>query len=326
MPVVGVIFINNFTRKPIIQLGSFPDWQIALERCFTEFFQNINAIDITHDPFPLEEWEFNQNKFYQLLYNGSNYKEINIFNINFFNNLQKKSHFSNIYIKNKNNFDIIEYYKTLLKQHNINLYYYDNSLIPEIKAIHLFSDNFIFSKIYYNIFKELNNIQKNKVFNLLDKYYNYSKNNSFTQNFFNELYKLNEIELNLFFNLVGRDLFYPYPIKKAFSIFLIDAFYNLDFLRIKKILQQTNENKRYFLHPSIKQYLFIKENLEQNQNIKTIIEVGKIFNFNIVEEDCLNIDVPEYNINKYIIEPFFKEIKSDKYQKFIQTFQKSIDL
>lgn len=146
LPVCLVLLVNKANKKINFKLGSFPDFDIALERCLTELYQgNYNSFDDI--PFPIMP-----------LRNNDIYKEIprTIMglhqNLSFpehilFNKTIKKHYNSALYISNKNvkNEELLKYYKILFKDNNINIFWRQTSPkdFTDMYATQVFSPDLI---------------------------------------------------------------------------------------------------------------------------------------------------------------------------------------
>lgn len=146
LPVCLVLLVNKANKKINFKLGSFPDFDIALERCLTELYQgNYNSFDDI--PFPIIP-----------LRNNDIYKEIprTIMglhqNLSFpehilFNKTIEKHYNSAFYISNKNvkNEELLKYYKILFKDNNINIFWRQTSPkdFTDMYATQVFSPDLI---------------------------------------------------------------------------------------------------------------------------------------------------------------------------------------
>lgn len=159
LPVIGCVCTDLLTNSINCIFGSFPVFDIALERCLTELYQGIsilgeNRFSSVFMPMPNSFVDFRLKDKGNIGMVGSLPTSI----------LQKNNliHISNennsIFIdQNKNNFEILEYNKKIAKENDFNIYYRSVSLTSELYAIHLLSNK---SQMNYGVNEYINDQTK----------------------------------------------------------------------------------------------------------------------------------------------------------------------
>ena len=334
VPVVLSTLVNKKNHNIIFNMGCFPTFDIALERTLTELYQgeiswDSKTMNRFQNPLHDDEWTFTQTHL------GSSY--IGCYYIPEIIFLQNKivDNLSNIYLENNNysNIELNNYYKTLSKKMNINFYYADNSLIDEIKAIHIISDNFLPLSGRTVALSKFNKIEQNRMFNHYLKYYELSqemktlKNQEEIKQFVNKILIIsnlvNDIKNNDIF-LVGLnqyDYFIPYGQKDncETTLFLIEQLHNKN-----SILDIITDAKESFYFDIAKKYLTLIPYLNyyneyKDENMKKFL---LFLNDTYTEEDFENYDYNIYLIQKIFIEPFQKELKSERFYKICKSLIK----
>lgn len=322
--LLGVIFTKDC--KILSSLGSFPIFDIALERVITEAYQGIYDFENRHNlqiPFNDMVWYEAQSSYGSSYINCPFFPESILDNIQYVNNYNEE-----IFINEKNisNLDILNYYKNLTKKLNINFYYKDNSLDSNIKAVHIFSDDFFPLTGNISFTKDIPIESKIKYFYFYKfKYYTIKNilNNSFNyDNFIQQSIVFedldNEINFNKFLSVLFKiDYYTPYTptdqLDKTFT--LITAIVN-------NAPPQTILNLAYpsFYFLKIKKYLtllsYCQNKVYTNDQIKKLF---KNFNYSITDLDIKNNFKKEYLIQNIFINSIIEEINSENYYEIINS-------
>lgn len=137
-PVLMGIIINSETKTITTNLGCFPVFDIALERIFTELYQNRESYSKLNNTLRIPGKDYEFNNYIAQVRKGTNQ---DIFPEYILNNIKNiKDYNKQVFLeKNKNNNEILEYYKILFNKLNYELYYYNNSLDDNMVALSLFS-------------------------------------------------------------------------------------------------------------------------------------------------------------------------------------------
>lgn len=185
LPVCGVLLFNQKSNLSLLNLGSFPDFDLALERCLTEIYQNIST-------FTKPWWNFSANEFLRNINNTDLVSYVFTTSSKFCNVLPDNLLLNSYqYIKNKNiwiNYEknnqinennLILYYYKLFTQLNLNFYIKDISLCKEIYTVHIICEDVVLQDCLYHNFDDipveekidylqLFNLEKNIIIQLLN--------------------------------------------------------------------------------------------------------------------------------------------------------------
>lgn len=333
VPVILTVLINKINHNISFNLGSFPVFEIALERAITELYQgtfdfNSNITEVNfQQPFIDENWAISQNLF------GSSYLFCTCFPEHVLLQNKIEDYPSDIFLTNKNysNIELNNYYKQLANKMNINFYYADNSLIDEIKAIHIFSDNFLPLNGYRLTIKKCSNIEKDKMFYNYLLYYNLSqqfpkiKNDNEIEDLINKIFLLEKLISqtkygDLFLGHTNQyDYFVPYAFEseqKTFSMIM-------QICSKSNILDISENAVNTFYFNTIKKYLTLISYLNCNKKLNKDIEKILLFIDNTyTEKDFINYNNNLYLIKKIFIEPFQEEINSERFYKICESLIK----
>ena len=147
VPVVMSMLINPIQTNICVNFGAFPIFEMGLERVITELYQGVVSYN-THNPSA------------QVPFKSMDPMEI----VNNFGNSITEATFVNeslltsaILVQNPNpevytlpadssNEEILQYFVDLANKLNISIYYKDNSLIDNMKALHIFCPELEFGK------------------------------------------------------------------------------------------------------------------------------------------------------------------------------------
>ena len=143
-PVAGLLLVDKTKQIAKLNIGAFPDYRIAIERCFTEILQN-STLD-TWNGHPIST-EINKNSNKEaLVTNGYGRYAYEIFGIDRVSKENKYTQLLNIN-ENSNNITFLEELKEIISRDNTSVYYYDCS----------FTENFhvyiVVSPLYSYVFK-----------------------------------------------------------------------------------------------------------------------------------------------------------------------------
>lgn len=167
IPVLLGYAIKN--GKIYFSFSSFPVLNVAIDRLFTEMYQGHITLEQTEEfvnkyfigqKIPPEEYY-------------SDYTSSNCLPDKIFFNKKSGYNFNEDFWLNdaKSSQELLDFYKKLSEKNNIDFWYVDVSLIPEIKAVQIisntlphfnfstFSDDFFQQSLYYDVLKEEANIQ-----------------------------------------------------------------------------------------------------------------------------------------------------------------------
>ena len=183
MPVVASVLVNTYNYNVSFNFGSFPVFDIALERVLTELYQGISQYKDAEDnpQIPYRTNDFRS----EMMSHLNNRTGATIFPEDLF--LKNKQNYcgynKEVFLQNKDlsNKDINQYYIDLSNSLGLELYFRDVSQDEKIKAIQIFSEDLLFGEqkaksfmaispilktenanLIYNLYKLINNIVDNE--------------------------------------------------------------------------------------------------------------------------------------------------------------------
>ena len=312
----------------IINFGSFPVFDIALERSITELYQGIEsfknfAIDSIYPYKTINRLEF-------LAKNSASFATLESFPENFFNKIINSNYNHKIFIDNANdNLEIKNYLLKIFEKLNLHPFYYDISRTDTIKAIRtfLYEDSFIITNNINN--KKYNSIifDYQDIFNLLNNVYIFTDmiqqdidNDTLTQFFKNNLLTKFEdhVEKKFLYKAVTKHdpltPLAPNPDKTMLG------FLQLFFTNPEIIFEGNSLRfKKFFNYKEIKKYVNLKRYITSGKYSKQEIKnFFKIFNEEITDKDFYNINNPDYLFEQIYLIPIKKLIFSDEYKKIVE--------
>lgn len=322
-PVLLSIVLNKKTYQVDVNCGSFPIFDIALERIFTELYQNIMSLDKVKNgcqhPYIPEDW-------YNVASdNRRNFSFATVFPETVFMDAIIVDHYnadcflsSNIY----NNLDIHNYYEKLLAKDNLNCYCYDTSLSPDMAAVWMVIEgldgfpefSIKFPELYKNVRWEVVHTLYQKMLDLF--------NNINSDEFENGLIKL-AIESNslqeserdvLFGQLTNGNILSIYrsrnEVLEPFSAICSLLFGETHLIKNSHFpFVQSDNHQTYF-----RKYMTLQEyKLSNRWSKERIKKFFQYFNEKITDEDYDNCFNAHYLIRKIYIEPFRAAINNEEY-------------
>ena len=333
VPVIMTILINYYNSTLSINFGSSPVFEIAIERTLTEIYQNIktyNNINKDIIPFKDTNWDLMQILFYgNIAYSTS-------FNEDFFNKLNINSKPNkNIFLfknnKNYSNNDFLIYYKELFKKLNIKIYYKNNSLIKNMYAIKIYSEDLIGFETMQNSINKIDNFEKTNIIYTLKELYNIINNYIINKTI--DLNKLKYIlqkyiyfysnENNIFFikTLSFNSWFFAYDTPIDLNHIVYDILSNFNDLSLNTLINEHIYEWNNNLYMLLKKYIilniYLKSKKYSIEEIKKYLKYLKIY---ISDEDIFNINNEDFLINKIILEPLYNQYKDKNYNIFLNYY------
>lgn len=327
MPTVLTVLIDPNTFCIYPSFGSFPIFDIALERCLTELYQGVYSYT-SHKYIEKRQKPFNNKKFFdsEILY-FNNYSGSPIFFDDIFLHTKKIDTISSLYCQQENatNSDLVSYYKDLLLKLNIDCYYYDNSLTDEMCSLFIAFTNKIVLKSTYLGMKNILSPQSriNCIQNIIYQY-NLAKNAINIQNYNLVDFPYNNVSLKepysrvfefLFNRMDIMQPFYLAPVKNI-SLAAIEIFLQLDNTKIRELLDILEYTP--FFKP-FKKYLFLKD-FSYKYNPQQMLKLSKILQLDITLNDLIEKDNLMYWIKTIYIDTTCTLYKSNEYQQLLQSY------
>ena len=318
-PVVMSILFNPINCETHINIGTFPVFEIALERSITEMYQGIQIYSR-----PSTDLQIPGKIEASIIDNFKNsYTAAPYIREELLNNIQKCAP-SNVYLdKNQATSSeiIFNYYKQLVEKNCYNIYYKDNSLIPEMAAVSIYCPEIVLKSNDLIQFKKTSNLLKNDTLNnikLIRDLIELINDN-----------ELNQKELDFIFDEVYKDYQSNYMIGTIYGSLLpsddINPIYNCqgnscliqEFKEFTYGIYNNTNNVSYGFKNSIffskiRKYITIKEYIKNTKYTdKEIKEFLNNFNIEITDNDINNCNFSDYLIYKCFYEPFKKFVKED---------------
>lgn len=321
MPVIMCLLIDKENHKAHVNIGSFPVFEIAVERTLTEIYQGIEKIN--EIPYILEPSR-DKDIFSQSLESLSCITLYPSINENLF--LNKKNNCNpnkEIFLfkkdKNYDNNDVYYYYKELCNKLNINVYYSDNSLDENMFAIYLYSPELTH---YYDAFNGLKNLPYNELYQLL--YYlnlfeiKWLKYHIFDENLVDQILSLQNVFNQRYTGIFGCPCFTFSYGKEFENLILLMLSSNL-LLPEAEIIELVEDT---FLEKICKKYLLIyRYSISKNYSeIEKINILNSILDEKITSKELIDIQNKKYFLLKAILEPIYNYYHSKKYLDFIDSF------
>lgn len=325
VPVILTVGIDRKNYRIITSLGSFPVFDIALERTITELYQGMYSHKLDNTPL---QTPWNDSLWYtpQVKHAGS-YVWCPIFPEIIFDRIKYIDEPNQIYIPNGDNTEINNYYKNLSNSLNFNFYYYENSLIEEVKSIHIYSDNLYPLSGRMQYLKDFVTDEQKKIYLLYYQTFHYFINSIFENNFdYNDFFTMflkvgdkaesydNFIDFaNIMFQSDSISL-YPSQDHKDKNISIIWKIYRGE--NPQDILDYAQLS--YFYKYIKKYFTLLKYCSNKTYTNNDIKKIFRLFNDDeITDEEINNSSKIEYLIIKMFIEPLYNEYHSQKFEHFI---------
>ena len=319
LPVIMSVLINRTQRTTNINFGSFPIFEIALERTITEMYQGIAS--------------YNNFSNYQIPYkNKNNYLDEfknSLLGFSYINEeiFTKKSikvkNPSNVFLEKTDitNKELNKYFISLFESLGMSIHYIDHSFIKELSAVQIFIPE---NLTYLNKYNKNYNFMSNKI---IDEHLNFVQD---TKDFINSILNGNEKiqslknkykSLNKFTkkdyydgSYIGTIIFGDWinilPTNKyeTNSLFIFDLNMQEHYL-----IQNTIYFNNLKLMTMIK--LYKNTNSYSNNEIKEIFKT--IFNINVDDNDIINYNNEDYIFYKVIVQPTLSYYTSTEYKEMI---------
>ena len=317
-PVLMAILVNKETQMITKNIGCFPIFDIALERCLTELYQgDIDRLKFLKTegfvPFKTETAEFWENLWPGLPSLEETFPEFILKNLCFKNTPNEKVF---LFDKTISNEEIFQYYLNLCKNKNLEVYYWDNSQINEITSLWIYVDNL--SGLNYRKSSTKEVVYKQKILNfgieLFKILNNFIVDNKLDLESFKNLIKIfhefNHFEKSCILNcLLFNNWFEPYESTTyiIFKFFYYLLFDNFDVFKNKSLFCEVNFQP--FLGKIAKKYLLLERYLlSNNYNLEEILFSIKFLGIDANEQDINNY----YNNRENFIIEYFNILK-EKY-------------
>ena len=318
-PVIMSILFNPINYETHINIGTFPVFEIALERSITEMYQGIQIYSKTSNEFQI------LGKINNAVLDSfrNNYTQAPFIREEILNNIKICAP-SDVFMSKEQATSseiIFNYYKKLIEEKGYNIYYKDNSLIPEMAAVSIYCPEVVLESDDLIRFEKTSKLIKNDALNniqLVRDLVELVNDTEFTikelEFILDEVYKQFQTyetigiiygsllpfdDINPIYNCQGNS---------CLTLALKDFTYGI-YNNPNEVSMGFN-NSIFF--SEVRKYLtlqnYIRSNLYTNEEIKQFFSN---FNIEITDEDMDNYNSSAYLAYKCFYEPFKKFVKED---------------
>lgn len=318
-PVIMSVLLNPVNYETHINIGTFPVFEIALERSITEMYQAIQIYSKISNELQIP------GKTNSTILNNfrNNYTAAPFIREELLNNIKVCAP-SDIFI-NKDQATsseiIFDYYKKLIKEKGYNIYYKDNSLIPEMAAVSIYCPEVVLESDDLIRFEKTSKLIKNDALSnikLIRDLVELVNNTELTIKeldfILDEVYKqfqMYEIIGSIYGSLLPCDDINPiYNCQGNSCLILALKDFTYGTYNSPNDIFMGFDNSVFF--SEIRKYLtlqnYIRSNLYTNEEIKQFFSN---FNIEITDDDINNYNSSAYLAYKCFYEPFKKFVKED---------------
>lgn len=326
VPVVASMLFNPFQYNVSINFGSFPIFDIALERVLTELYQGINRYK-TNDYNP--QIPYKGNDFCsEMMGHLNNRTGATIFPESIFLNCTFGPYNDKVFLNDNNysNLDINNYYIELCDKLGYTVYYRDVSQCEDMKAIQLFTENLSYgmqkARLFLNGSKILKNENTKLIQNLQQLVNNVVDGKDYIDNL-KVIYtylKNNTINGEFLGNLLFSDWSLPYVEGKRDHIFYLYQIVGFIFNR-KANLNMLHIYENDDISLSLKYFKLLSDYIDiGTYTNEEIINFVSLFGKPVEMEDLKNIDNSEYLFNKIYVENLQNIYYSKEYENYAKIF------
>lgn len=334
MPVLASVLIDYEHCNTSINFGSFPVFEIALERVITELYQGIDTYKSNGS---MQKPFFSLDRASYVNDHANDGASTKLLPEHIIYNYEIVSYNKEIFLSNKDvtNIDLNQYYKNLNKKHNFNFYFYDWSLSKDIYAVQIVCYEYLYPtqsklnscKCISKLFKQEN---LNYIF-ALGNLINTSLNKDQNDMSFKLFVEFNNLRLKSYFdgsytgNLTREDWGWIFPdIVNGYAgnlEMLSDYLYNF----FQNGFNQWEIAPVNPIAQNLKTYITIKNYLNTNKySYQEIIDiVNNIFKKNITIEDIENINNDRYLFEKIFLNNVQYYYNSQDYIDLIQIYKQN---
>ena len=334
MPVLMSVLVNKRTHSITTNLGSFPIFEIALERILTELYQGTYSFNDTkyHGQIPMAQYP--NMTAAEAFWPGCTMKRT-VFPEHIISKMSEIQQFnSSIFITgDHSNKELYNYILHLNTINNLDVYYFNCSLIPDMYAIKVFVANLPYLQQDFKYTNDIGDTTNHLLFLLkLHRFLkNYVDNNEFNINSLIHLVEENHYYINTIDNFYLNNLLW---LRNQFSIsigyvntqnvleliekLLFDQEYLLDYRsEMHPFYANTSENiyKQLVLYTILIRYL----SYINYYNSEEILNICKFLNITVSQDDLIAIanNNIEYWIQKIIFSDL-NHIRNGNYDSLIK--------
>lgn len=325
VPVIGLLIVDPKKHISYLDLGSAPNFYIALERCCTEVYQGqkvmgeypkVNmtpirsakqldkALETTLASMPLSEYYPDG-----LILNSEKIESYN----------------NKIFLDNNDysNLDLNNYYKTIFNKKNWEVYYRDMSQSEQIKAVKCYVKNIPIMNIIADAGHNTDKDKKINRWNLIFKW----------EQLMQEYFDIQNINMDLFFEIQDfaqkydktpvtfqdcfmTDFFHMPGITPSSKVnFNFDLFYNGILSKNWQLFFNNNENDFQILRFYLTLLLYSKHYTKEE-----ILKISSFYGIEYSEQDLENSTNLTYLLDKLYFNPYYNYYHSEQYSNIIASF------
>lgn len=323
LPVVGIILVDKYLHRTRLCFGSFPEFNIALERCITEIYQNLETqiglfyTDLQTPARHANPIEISDNNF------CNDSAHFHYMPEHILNKLEIKDNINSLFLFGEySNAEIKKYWINIIKEKKLDIYVHDNSLMKDMSALKLICMNKL------SIRKSIDSpININLNWDIVNRIYqeHLEALNLFEIYDFNKFYKFYErsIHMNQLysneFQFVRSYLFGygPEGIITQSNLLYFERYLN----DIQQGIDSGTALAEDFEHIYLNKYLTIARykrfNKYSDDEIKSIC---KLLGIDITNEDLIYYKDKKYLLENIYYKPLYNLYNSDLYQEILMTY------
>lgn len=316
LPTIMSVIINDLGKCTNMNFGSFPIFDIAVERTITEMYQGSTTVN----NWLSVQIPYRSNQYYMKEFKNS-ISGCAYLNEKCFTQNKIMSQPSSVFLTNKNitNQELNNYFINLFNSMDLSIYYINRGLVEDMAAVQVFIPNYTFLTQEELLYKNCSNIlvneglqiieyQKKVIANIIEEKYDNIKN------------LIEQITILIdkkWFDgtYVGKlsfiDGLYILPLKTeaTHTIFILNGTQSMDnyYTIYREPLQ-----KKYLLNQYVGSQKYTKEEI--------FIIFNKMFNINLTNNDYENYKTKEYIINEILIAPTYNYYHSQAYLDILNSF------
>ena len=328
VPVIGLYIIDLNKKVAFLNLGSFPIFEIALERCCTEIYQgheilgdNLKNIMRSVKEIPINE----------VLADCACINFVEAYPDNFLLNFDIVDNFNTevfIEANQYSNIELTNYYKTLFNNLNWEVFYRDTSQDSNIKAVKIYVNNVdVKNAPTIAMNNAIPTLTKKRKWDMIFKWNQiikeYFKNKTINQTLLQEYFNLRKNEQINNFPMIENAFFKL----ELFSIIGLNENIMIDFDILFNSLLRNNTYGYFLNNMSIEEkrydaltkysFLFGFKDEYTDEEIKTI---AKAFNIEYDEKDLINKNNILYYLDKLYFELYYNYYNSSEYENILIKF------
>ena len=328
LPVVCVLLWDLKMKRTHICFGSFPVFDIALERCITEIYQCVTSLNTLFTPdlqMPARYEDpdaYAKKEFYNDMAHFHYIPEYILNNLIYDDIIN-----TNVFLVEDNftNKELLEYWKKIITNKEWDIYVKENGLIPQMNAIKIIMTNKLC--FHRNLIKSDNHLVNwnivGEIYNLLHKYID-----SFLNEYDFELYYNTYLQTKRYAKL------YPDEYNFTFNFFFIEGpdnlFVHSELNRVDNMLKDIRSsslfmgyNSEQISHPQIRKYATIfKYLLKRKYKLEELKEILTHLGIMITENDMKNLNNDKYLIEQILYKPVYEMFHSNEFSKILLGYLK----